>query len=68
MKTRVCLKYFVRDCRLQSDPIGKVVDLSKKTLSKEAFQLLNKNLNFVPTPKYIISTSSMNKWKYFTEQ
>ena len=35
----------------QSDPIGKVLDLSKKTFSKEIFQLLNKNLNFVPTPK-----------------
>ena len=35
----------------QSDPIGKVVNISKKTVKKETFQLLNKNLNFVPTPK-----------------
>ena len=37
--------------RFQSDPIGKVVNLNKKTFSEEAFQLLNKNLNFAPTPK-----------------
>ena len=37
--------------KIQSDPIGKVVNLSKKTLSKETFQFLNKNLNFVLTAK-----------------
>ena len=37
--------------RFQSDPIGKVVNLSKNTFSKETFQLLNKNLDFVPTLK-----------------
>ena len=37
--------------KFQSDPIGKVVNLSEKTFSKETFQLLTKNLNFVPTLK-----------------
>ena len=37
--------------KFQSDPIGKVVNLSKKTFSKETFQILNKNLNFILTPK-----------------
>ena len=37
--------------RYQSDPIGHVINLSKKTFTKGTFQLLNKNLNFIPTPK-----------------
>ena len=37
--------------KFQSDPIGKVVNLSKKIFSKETFQILNKNLNFILTPK-----------------
>ena len=37
--------------RFQSDPTGKVVNLSEKTFSKETFQLLNKYLNFNPTLK-----------------
>ena len=37
--------------RFQSDPIGKYVNLSEKTFSKETSQLLSKNLNFVSTPK-----------------
>ena len=37
--------------RYQSDPIGHVINLSKNTLTKGTFQLLNKNLNFIPTPK-----------------
>ena len=34
----------------QFDPIGNVINLSNKTFAKETFQLLNKNLNFIPTP------------------
>ena len=34
----------------QSEPIEKVVSLSKKSFSKDSFQLLNKDLNFVLTP------------------
>ena len=37
--------------RHQSDPIGHVINLSKKTFTKETFQLLKKNLNFILTPK-----------------
>lgn len=35
----------------QSNPTGKVVNLSKKTFTREIFQLLSKNLNFVLTPQ-----------------
>ena len=35
----------------QYDLISKAVHLSKKTFHKETFQLLHKNLNFVPAPK-----------------
>ena len=37
--------------RYQSDPVGNVINLSKKTSTKWTFQLLNKNLNFIPTAK-----------------
>lgn len=37
--------------RFQSDPTGKVVNLSKKSFSRETFRLLNKNLHFVSAPK-----------------
>ena len=43
--------------RCQSNTIGKIVNLSKKTFSTETFQLLNKNLNFAPTPKVYKSKS-----------
>ena len=33
----------------QSDPVGHVINLSKKTSTAGAFQLLNKNPNFIPT-------------------
>ena len=35
----------------ESHPIGNVVNLNKSTFSKESFKLLNKILNFAPTPK-----------------
>ena len=37
--------------RYKSDPSGKVINLSKHSFSLDTFKLLNKNLNFVPTPK-----------------
>ena len=37
--------------RYQSDPLGHVLNLSKKTFRKATFQLLNKNFNFIPRPK-----------------
>ena len=37
--------------RYQSDPIGHAINLSKKAFTKATFQVLNKNLNFIPTPK-----------------
>ena len=46
--------------RYQSDPIGHVINLSKKTFTKGTFQLLNKNLNFIPTPK-VYNKDKLNK-------
>ena len=37
--------------REQSDPIGYVINPSKKTFAKRSFQLFLKKLNFIPTPK-----------------
>ena len=37
--------------RYKSDPSGHVINLSKHLFSLDTFKLLNKNLNFVPTPK-----------------
>ena len=37
--------------RFKSDPSGHVINLSKYSFSLDAFKLLNKNLNFVPTLK-----------------
>ena len=37
--------------RYKSDPSGKVINLSKHSLSLDTVKLLNKNLNFLPTPK-----------------
>ena len=38
----------------------KIVNLSKKTFSTQTFQLLNKNLNFVPTPQ-VYNKHNLNK-------
>ena len=46
--------------RYQSDPIGHVINLSKKTFTKDTFQLLNKNLNFIPTSK-VYNKDKLNK-------
>ena len=45
--------------RYQSDPIGHVINLIKKTFTKGTFQLLNKNLNFIPHLKYTIKINSI---------
>ena len=37
--------------RYKSDPSGNVINISKYSFSLDTFKLLNKNLNFVPTPK-----------------
>ena len=37
--------------RYKSDPSGNVINLSKHLFSLDTFKLLNKNVNFVPTPK-----------------
>ena len=39
----------ILECRL--DPYGNILDLSKHFFFFKHFKLLNKNLNFVPTPK-----------------
>ena len=44
----------------QFDPTGNVINLSNKTFTKETFQLLNKNLNFTPTPS-IFNENQLNK-------
>ena len=36
---------------LQSDPEGHVINLSSKSLTKDVYNLLNKNLNFDQTQK-----------------
>ena len=40
----------------RSDPSGKVTNLSKYSFSRATCKVLNKNLNFVPTPKNTIKT------------
>ena len=35
----------------RSDPFGNILSLSKHSFSLNTYKLLNKNLNFVPTPK-----------------
>ena len=37
--------------RYKSEPSGHVINLSKHSFSLDTFKLLNKNLDFVPTPK-----------------
>ena len=37
--------------RYEPDPSEHVINLSKHSFSLDAFKILNKNLNFVPTPK-----------------
>ena len=44
----------------QFDPIGNVINLSNKTFTKETFQLLNKNLKFIPKPS-MSNKNQLNK-------
>ena len=54
------MEYIKSKTRYQSDPLGHVLNLSKKTFTKATFQLLNKNFNFIPTPK-IYNKHKVNK-------
>ena len=38
----------------QYDPVGQVINLDEKTFTKATFQLLNKNIHFIPTSKVYI--------------
>ena len=44
----------------QFDPIGNVINLSNKTFTKETFQLLNKNVKFIPKPS-MSNKNQLNK-------
>ena len=59
-QTRKTLKKLENTTRYQSDPIGHVINLSKKSFTKGIFQLLNKNINFTPTPK-VYNKDKLNK-------
>ena len=52
----------------KKNPCGQVVNLSKKAFSKYEYSLLNKGLNFCPTPKQY-NRASVNKdlEKFFEE-
>ena len=55
MKIKNIWRTLEKTTRYQSDPIGHVINLSKKTQSKVVFLLLKKNLNFIPkTPKFYL--------------
>ena len=45
------LSAYKKQLKTKSDPSGNVVNLSKKSFSSDAFTILHKNPNFVPTPK-----------------
>ena len=49
----------------QFDPIGNIINLSNKTFTKETFQLLNKNLNFIPTPSTFNKNQLNKELDYF---
>ena len=40
-----------KSIRHQSDPNGNIINLTKHSFTKAEYKLLNKNLNFIPTPK-----------------
>ena len=44
----------------QSDPLGHVINLSKKIYAKVIFQLLNKGFNFISAPK-VCNKHKLNK-------
>ena len=45
---------------LQSNLVAHVINLSKKSFTKDVYKLLNKNLNFVPTKKKMAKKHSIN--------
>ena len=44
-------KKIEKSVRHQSDPNGNITNLTKHSFTKAEYKLLNKNLNFIPTPK-----------------
>ena len=44
-------KTIEKSLRHQSDPNGNIINLTKHLFTKTECKLLNKNLNFIPTPK-----------------
>ena len=59
-KHRPALEYIESTTSYQSDPLGHVNNLSKKTFAKAIFKLLNKDFNFIPTPK-VYNKHKLNK-------
>ena len=51
METLSILQAIKNKVTYKSDPSGKVINLWKHSFSSDNFTLLNKNLNFEPTPK-----------------
>ena len=54
------MEYIEIKATYQSDLLGHIINLSKKTFTKATFQLLNKNFNFIPTPK-VYNKHKVNK-------
>ena len=52
----------------QQDPSGNVINLSNKKFSVYQFQLLNKGLNFCPTPGYYNKNDLMKNLNTFTRR
>ena len=48
--TKTIRKSLQETRRYHDDPLGNIVNLSKKTFTYYVFKLLNKNLNFIPNP------------------
>ena len=44
-------KTIEKSIKYQSDPNGNIINLTKHSFTKTEYKLLNKNLNFIPTPK-----------------
>ena len=60
-KIKETLKY-------RSDPIGNVINLTSFLFSKNVYKLLNKNLNFIPTPKLYNKKELKNDLDVFFRQ
>ena len=57
------LKSFEDTTGHQFEPIRNVINLRNKTFTKETFQLMNKNLTFIPTSS-IFNKNQLNKELY----